>query len=166
MAQETVLTPCRVPWSISPSGSGLCLKHTETDIAPECSVTFGANRLTADGTLAGGEVEIVFDGCYFARVSPKSDVSDIDECGFRIENGKAETLEGDIVWPPREWVEKGVCPDSGFYFATESAWMESVPLLFRRDCRHFVLAGRDGYLELIAREYKWRELSGSWHGES
>ena len=166
MNQVTTLTPCRVPWSISPSGSGLCLKHMETDIAPECSVTFGANWLTAAGSLAGGEVEIVFNGCYFARVAPMSDVAGFDEYCFRIESGKAQDSEGEIAWPPREWVETGVCSDSGFYFATESEWMESLPLLFRRDCRHFVLAGRDGYVELVAREYKWRELSGSWHGES
>lgn len=165
MDQVTFLTPCRVPWSISPTGSGLSLTHTETDIAPKCCVRLGANWLTGAGSLAGREVEIVFDGCYYARVAPKSDASGIEEVGFTIVNRKAMNSDGTVEWPPSEWVQTGICPDSGFYYATESDWMASRPIAFRRDCRHFVLSGRDGYVELIARSYKWRELSGSWNSE-
>jgi len=165
MDKVTALTPCRVPWSISATGSGLSLAHTETDIAPECSVRLGANWLTGAGSLDSREVEIVFEGCYYARVAPKSDDFDIEEAGFTIVKSKGMNSQKTVEWPPSEWVQTGICPDSGFYYATESDWMASRPIVFRRDCRHFVLSGRDGYVELIARSFKWRELSGSWSCE-
>ena len=59
---KTILTPCRVPWTISPSMSGVTLTHSESDVEPECTVVCGAGRLNVDGlvdtrlrmTVAGG----------------------------------------------------------------------------------------------------------------
>jgi len=57
----------------------------------------------------------------------------------------------------RQWRVTGNCPNPGFYVAKQSAWLESMPDFFRRDFRHYVVEGRDGYVELIARNFKWRE---------
>jgi hypothetical protein len=51
----------------------------------------------------------------------------------------------------------GVCPNSGFYVATQSHWLESLPKMFQRDLHHYVVDGRDGCVELMAQSFKWRE---------
>ncbi len=38
-----------------------------------------------------------------------------------------------------------------------AAWLESLPDWFRKDFRHYVVDARDGYVELIALGYRWRE---------
>jgi len=42
---STILKPCSVPWSISPSGGGLTLTHTQDD-EPECSVVLMVGEQT------------------------------------------------------------------------------------------------------------------------
>ena len=64
----TILKPCRVPWSISPTVSCLTLRHEEADSAPECSVVFGAGRLRDDDLTDSRRVELVFEECYYSRL--------------------------------------------------------------------------------------------------
>jgi hypothetical protein len=153
---DTILTPCLVPWAISPSGSGVTLTHSESDVEPECTVVFVAGRLGQDDRTDIRHVEIVFNQCYHARVGPHSDSEGVEALGYVIDPPRP-SAEDYLNWRVRHWRETGSCPDSGFYVAKRSAWLESLPNFFRPDFRHYVVDGRDGYVELIAREFKWRE---------
>jgi hypothetical protein len=156
-----LLTPCKVPWAISPSGSEVTLSHTETDIAPECKVTFGAGRLTDDNRTDCRHVEILFEACYFTRTGPKSDNEGIESVGYEVTPRFEGKMDDYLNWRTTEWRRTGNCPTSGFYVALRSVWLESIPEPYVRDAKHYVIEGRDGYVELIARSFKWRELS-SW----
>jgi len=53
------------------------------------------------------------------------------------------------------WETKGICLNSGFYYAIESDWLDSLKL--RDGFRHYVVDDRDGYVELIAQSFTWKE---------
>lgn len=167
LISTTILKPCRVPWAISPTMSGVTLQHCETDAAPECSVVFGAGRLRDDDRTDSRRVELLFENCHHARVGPHSDTGGIEEIGYT-------TMEQPIFDPAnylsqrlRLWKESGFCPDPGFYIAIESAWLNELPELIRLGFRHYVVDGRDGYVELIALGFRWREwLWDKGHRES
>jgi hypothetical protein len=137
--------------------SGLTLRHCETDVEPECSVVFGGGRLRGDDIVDSRRIELIFEGCYYARVGPKSDTEGIDALGYEV----VEPFEFDAAnyfsQRSSSWRETGFCPGSGFYFAVRSAWLAELPDRLRLDSQHFFLDGREGYVELIARRYKWRE---------
>lgn len=163
----TILKPCRVPWSISPTVSCLTLRHEEADSAPECSVVFGAGRLRDDDLTDSRRVELVFEECYYSRLSPHSDTESIKAIGYEV----VEPFEFDtsdyLTRRSRVWRESGSCPNSGFYVARHSEWLAGLPDCFRETCRHYVVDGREGYIELIARRFKWREwLWDEGHRES
>ena len=156
---QTILTPCRVPWRISPSTSGVTLRHSESDVEPECSVVFGAGRQRDDDRTDSRRVEITFERCYYARVGPHSDSESVEALGYVIEMPDDRPRD---VWDAhqqylRRWRETGLCPGPGFYIAKQSEWLVTLPDHFQQDFRHYVVDGRDGYVELIARCYKWRE---------
>jgi hypothetical protein len=154
---DTILTPCLVPWAISPTESGVTLSHSESDVEPECTVVFGAGRLGEDGCTDSRRVEINFESCYFARVGPHSDTEGIDALGYKIDPPITCAAADYLDWRARRWREPGSCPTPHFYVAKQSSWLASLPDFFRRDFRHYVVDGRDGYVELIARRFKWRE---------
>jgi hypothetical protein len=137
--------------------SGVTLSHSESDVGPECTVVFGAGRLGADGRTDSRRVEIAFQLCYYARVGPHEDSEGVEMLGYVVEPpipcAAAEFLE----WRARRWRETGNCPDPGFYVAKQSVWLDSLPAFFRRNSRHYVVDGRDGYVEVIARQFRWRE---------
>lgn len=137
--------------------SGITLTHTETDVEPECTVVFGAGRLLEDDRTDSRRVEITFKLCYYARVGPHSDNERVEVLGYRIEPAIECAAELYLDWRVSRWRERGNCPDPGFYVAKQSAWIESLPDFFRQDFRHYIVDGRDGYVELIARQFKWRE---------
>ena len=154
---DTILTPCRVPWAISPSMSGVTLVHSESDVEPECKVVFGAGRLREDGRTDCRRVEITFKLCYFARVGPHSDSEGVEAIGYVVDPRIEVVTKDYLEWREQEWRKSGCCPNSGFYVATQSAWIRSLPDFFQADFRHYVIDGRDGYVELIARYFSWQE---------
>ena len=137
--------------------SGVTIVHSESPVKPECTVTLGANRLGTDGKTAMCRVEIRFELAYFARIGPHDDYVTVESIGYAIE----PTFEGDVgdylQWRLRHWKETGNSPDSGFYVARQSEWLATVPELFRQNARHYVVDGRDGYVEVIACRYHWRK---------
>ncbi|MES1200877.1 MAG: hypothetical protein ABUS57_05455 [Pseudomonadota bacterium] len=150
-----VITPCRVPWSVSPTMDGLTLTHSNDD-EPRCSIVFGGGRLTESGLTDDRRIEINFASAYFARVSAKDDNEDIDASGFtvvRMDEGPSDQY---LEWRRRRWRQTGFCPESGFYVATESPWLTSAGFAHLA-LRHFVLAGRDNYIEVLASGFAWRE---------
>ena len=153
---ETILKPCRVPWAISPSTGGITLTHVEPDARPRCTVVFGGGRLN-DDRIDDRRIEIEFELGYFARCGPHDDTSNIESIGYRIAPKFDGAIENYSDWRRPEWKATGYCPKSGFYVATQSAWLATVPEFYQRDFRHYVVDGRDGYVEVIARSFKWRE---------
>jgi len=153
----TILTPCHVPWAISPSTSGVTLMHGESDVEPECVVAFGAGRLRADGRTDSRRVVVAFERCYYARVGPHSDTESVETIGYAIDRPIECEPARYLDWRARRWRETGRCPDPGFYVAKQSAWLEGLPGHFRPDFKQYVVDGRDGYVELIARRFRWRE---------
>ena len=154
---DTVLKPCRVPWAISPSTSGVTLTHAETDVEPQCIVVVGGGRLAEDGRTDDRRIEIAFRRCYYARTGPLPDTAGVEVLGYRVIDGHQVAADDYIARRHGEWRAKGICPDSGFYIATQSEWLASLPSAYREGFNHYVVAGRDGYVELIARGFRWRE---------
>jgi hypothetical protein len=154
---ETILTPCRVPWAVSPSMSAVTLTHAESDVGPKCSVVFGGGRLTADDLTDLRRIEITFERCYFARTGPRDDRLGIEELGYRVEPDYTGYFDDDIGWRHRQWRATGNCPISGFYVAQQSSWLSTLPKYFQNDARHYLVDGENGYVELIARCFTWQE---------
>jgi hypothetical protein len=130
-------------------------------------VVFDAGRLGNDGRTDWRRVELTFSHCYFARTGPHSDSESIEAIGYKIAGGYDGPMnERYLDWRTEQWRKTEVCPYSGFYVARKSTWLSSLPDCFRKDSWHYVIDGRDGYVELIANGYKWREmLWASAHGD-
>jgi hypothetical protein len=133
------------------------LLHSETDVAPECSVVFGGGRLQSDGKTDSRRIEIAFELCYFTRTGPKPDTGGVESLGYDLIPKYDASINDYLTQRATQWRATGLCPDSGFYVATESPWLQSLDEWFRNRCRHYVIVGRDGYIELIAQRFKWRE---------
>lgn len=154
---NTVLIPCKVPWSISRSTSGLTLTHCESDVAPECSVVLGGGRLQPDGTTDDRRIEIIFEYAYYSRNGPLADDAGVKSLGYEIVDGYNSTILADyLTWYRREWGKTGVCPNPNFYVAQRSAWLQSLPASVVSDFRHYV-DGSDGYVEVLAQSFEWRD---------
>jgi len=153
----TILTPCRVPWAISPTASAVTLVHSEDDVEPKCKIVLGGGRLTKGLRTDSRRIDITFKKCYHARLGPHHDSQTIEAIGYQI----AESYTGDtnayIDWRHRTWIETGNCPDSGFYVARQSEWIPTLPGFFQRGFQHYVVDGRDGYVELVATQFTWQE---------
>lgn len=134
--------------------SGVTLLHSESDTKPDCTVVFGAGRLEPKHMC---RVEIVFELCYYARTGPHSDSEGVDALGYSVDSPITYNPATYLATRERLWRETGSCPDSGFYVAKQSTWLESLPDFFQRGSQHYVVDGRDGYVELIAHSFRWRE---------
>ena len=153
----TILTTCRVPWTISPTTSGVTLIHSESDVEPECTVVLGGGRLVDADGYDSRRIEIKFLECYYARVGHHRDTETVEAIGYEIADSYSGDMNNYIDWLNKIWSETGNCPDSGFYFAQQSDWLSSLPSYFQQNFRHYVIDGRDGYVELVAKEYTRRE---------
>lgn len=165
---HTLLRHCRVPWQISPSSGGLTLRYSETDVEPECTVTLGGGRIQETGSTDGRAIEITFDLCWFARAGHHFDTESISSLGYSIESLPGEPKGGPDWYAfykeeQQRWLTSGICRRSGFYIAERSAWLEGLPDIYRDNAKHYVLDGRDGYVEVIARGFYWKEWT--WQSE-
>lgn len=138
--------------------SGVTLIHSESDTEPECEVVFGAGRLTHEDKTDMRRVAIRFPLCYFVRTGFHNDDEGVESIGYRISYPEPRPDGADyLTWRHNRWRDDGFCPDSGFFVAESSAWLESLPEPFRKDSHHYVIDGRDGYVELIAPGFEWKE---------
>ncbi|UJB68236.1 hypothetical protein HRE53_16840 [Acaryochloris sp. 'Moss Beach'] len=96
---------------------------------------------------------ITFSQCYYARVGQNDDSVGIESIGYTIE----QTFRNDLEDYDIRWQRTGNCPDSGFYVAKQSEWLSALAPLFRENFQHYVVDGRDGYVELIAHHFAWKE---------
>lgn len=185
-----VFESCQLPWRIWPWG--LDLAHSDTDLTPECSVEFGG--MIAQPTLPYRAlwVRVEFTLAAFVMAKPHRDDERLsDVTGYDIVAHR-EPFSYEM-WDRKEseWLESGVCPDPSFYFSTDSDWLETVrdqwaarqrTSMTADDAVHFLLDGRDGYLEIAAAGFSWKAwpqgspllrnvagepvLSGTWTRES
>jgi len=154
---KTVLTACRVPWAVSPTTSGLVLTHSESDVEPTASIVLGAGRLRDDDLTDDRRVEITFGGCFFSRFGPKSDDHGIESVGYDVDEPFPYDPANYRELRARIWRETGFCPDPDFYEARRSEWLATLPQWFQHGYHHYVVAGRDSFVEVIASRYRWRE---------
>lgn len=152
-----ILKSCRVPWAVSPSMSGLTLVHSETGVSPECSIRFGGGRMRDDGLVDSRRIEICFESAWFARCGPKPDDDDIGAIGYEIRDRGGTSQNDYAEWRKLQWRSTGLCPNPGFYLAVHSDWLESASRAGWRKLNHYVLEGRDGYVEVLAERFRWRE---------
>jgi hypothetical protein len=156
---------CTLPWSIWPWG--LSLTHGDTDTLPECSVEFGVQVVQPSPPYEQLWVRVEFDLAAFASAKPHRDDEDLlDVTGYDIVPRSNESAT--YQEQRDEWLRTGVCPDPGFYFSTDTKWIKAEQRSWatrqRRDLRpqevvHFLLDGRDGYIEILAAGFTWR----AWH---
>jgi hypothetical protein len=159
---------CSLPWRIWTWG--LSLVHSDTDVSPECSVEFGTNvarRIKSAHESYWAKVE--FQGAAFASAKPHRDDEtletvtgyDIVPRSTRSDLPMLDALEAEEA----EWIRTGVCPDPWFYYSTDSAWLRSERGAWAHrqrgpygpeDAVHFLLDGRDGYIEILATGFSWR----------
>jgi hypothetical protein len=152
-----VMKPCKVPWSVSPTMSGLTLTYMEPDVAPECSIVFGAGRMGPHERTDSRRIELQFVMASHVRASPKRDDEDIEASGFHIVGRYDGPSQGYLKWITRNWRDTGICPDPGFYVATESDWLRSATMKYGHAPKHFILKGRECYMEILAESFSWRE---------
>jgi len=120
-------------------------------------VIFGGGRLRDNGRTDDRRIELKFSCCYYARTGHHCDSETIEAIGYKF-GGESEGPDNrDFDWHRQQWRKTGTYAFSGFYVARESAWLNSLAERYRSDSRHYVVDGREGYVELIAKGFKWRE---------
>ena len=107
------------------------------------------------GQLDSRRIEIDFKMCHHARTRPLGG-GGVDTI-YPVEPSYGGDMNGYLDWLRREWKATGLCPSPGFYVATESEWLSSLPDAHYERSHHYVVVGRDGYVELIAERFRWRE---------
>lgn len=159
-----VFDACSLPWSIWPWG--LSLAHSDTDVGPECSVEFGGMFVKPTRPFKELWVRVDFTLAAFVMAKPHRDDEELsDVTGYDIVPRRAPFTLESYERTNSEWLESGVCPDPKFYFSTSSEWLEAVRQRWAARQRtshptdkavHFLLDGRDGYVEVIAAGFSWR----------
>ena len=117
----------------------------------------GGGRLMDNGSTDDRRIEITFKLCYYLRTAPHLDSEGVEALGYEVASGFEGASRDYLDWLRNEWHKNGICSYSGFYVARESAWRKTLPEFFQKDYWHYVVNGRDGCVELIARSFKWRE---------
>lgn len=159
---------CLLPWRVWPWG--LTLTHSDTDTVPDCVVQFGALVARSDPPFESIWVRVDFELGGFARTTPHRDDEDLRAAsGYDITPlSQYDGLTGGDEQETAEWLRTGLCPDPGLYFASDSSWLASVRQSWaaaQRTSRtaneavHFVIDGRDGYVEVIAAGFSWTAWS-------
>lgn len=155
MDPPVVLVPCRVPWMISSSMSGLTLVHSEGDVEPQCSVVVGGGRLGESGRTDSRRIELTFHECESSKLLLLGDGEELDSKGYTLRSAARDMGRSlYIKWFPAEWQSSGMCPASGLWVAVDSPELES---LRARGRNLYVVAGRSGYVELVASSFSWQE---------
>lgn len=139
---KPILSPINVPWAISPSISGVRLAAREDGDA-----VIDANVYSASAQLPAERVRITLVGGQWIRTEPV-----IDD-GSEMHLGRFDrSLIAEVPWS-----HSGTCGDPRVYRVTGSWWLREVGAE-RFGCCHFVIAGRELWLEVLARRLHWEWL--------
>jgi hypothetical protein len=159
---------CTLPWAIWPWG--IRLTHSDTDMRPECSVEFGAMLPRPTPPYEELWVKVEFELAAFASARPHRDDEDLDDVsGYDIVPRRRDESSGQRPYrDTADWLRTGCCPDPSFYFSIDSRWLETERRSWAarqrtsrapEDAVHFLLDGRDGYVEIVASGFTWQ----AWH---
>ena len=158
---------CSLPWAIWPWG--LTLAHSDNDTVPDCSVEFGVQVVRPSPPYEQLWVRVEFELAAFASAKPHRDDEDLlDVTGYDIVLRRGHGGFATYQDQQEEWLRTGLCPDPGFYFSADTKWLDAERRSWaarqRADLRpeeavHFLLDGRDGYIEILASGFTWR----AWH---
>jgi hypothetical protein len=166
--------PCTLPWSIW--SWGLTLKHSDTDVLPECSVEFGAMRVVQTSEqFEQIWIRVDFADAAYASAKPHRDDEEVfTVTGYKLIQPDVRTgsegigLLDEFEQEQEEWKRTGICRRPDFYFSRDSRWLEAERDSWAwrhrggsrpEDAVHFLLDGRDGYLEILASGFHW----SAWH---
>lgn len=168
-------------WRIWPWG--IKITHGDTDVLPECSMEFGVHVVRPKPPYKGLWARLNFEHAAFARSSPHQDWEELgDVTGYHIvpieefkgrvnRDGIEEVDErnkrffNEYQAQENQWLSTGICPDPGVYFSTDSDWLDEVRGLWAErqrarldpdDAVHYILDGRDGYVEVVATRLSWK----------
>jgi hypothetical protein len=155
---------CTLPWRIWPWG--VTLTHSDTDMLPECSMEFGAMVVRPKPPYEQLWVKVDFEMAAFASAKPHRDDETLEEVtGYDIVPSRgASSVEAHLA-KEAEWLRSGLCPDPGVYFSGDSGWLATSRRSWAErqrtgrsphDAVHFLLDGRDGYVEILAAGFSWR----------
>ena len=153
-------SPCALPWSIWPWG--LDLRHSDTDTSLECVVEFGAMVVRPAPPYEELWVAVEFHDAAYACAKPHKDDERIEDVTGYVIRGRESDDEAAYE---AEWLASGVCPDPYVYFTTDSPWLDRERGSWAarqrtnhgpEDAVHFLLNGRDGYIEILASNFSWR----------
>jgi hypothetical protein len=156
---------CTLPWTIWPWG--IKLTHSDSDMLPECSLEFGVMIVRPTRPYHALWVKVEFELAAFASAKPHRDDEQLaDVSGYDIVPRRRDDNSGGRQYrDDAEWLRTGVCPDPSFYFSTDSKWLEAERQSWSErqrtgrppeDAVHFLLDGRDGYVEILASGFTWR----------
>jgi hypothetical protein len=162
MNKKNELKPVDVPWMVSPSVSCLMIVVNENKGA---IVSFNASILPPGSNsceeLLNKRVEVHFISGQWVRISPAySDIYTIPPNHFDRENIDS-LITTDVEDPDyfirfRElWTKSGKCPNPNFYKVRNSEWLIGSGA-DRFGCEHYVLDGRDMWLEILCRLISWK----------
>jgi hypothetical protein len=111
-------------------------------------------------------VRVDFELAAFASTKPHRDDEDLLEVtGYDIVPKRRAGGYDGVQRDQAEWLRTGICPDPSFYFSADSRWLQTERLswaarqrtsLRPEDAVHFLLNGRDGYIEILASGFSWR----------
>jgi len=133
---------------------------------PECSAEFGVMLPRPEPPYEEFWVRVDFELAAFASTKPhRDDENLLNVSGYDIVPRRRAGGYAAFQLDETEWLRTGICPDPSFYFSTDSRWLEAErPSWAARqrtsrppeDAVHFLLDGRDGYIEILASGFSWR----------
>lgn len=153
-----------VPWQLSPSGPGLRLHQAEDP--GECYVTgYGGFGPLADmfpeepRGLAHHCIRVDFIHGRWSRFCPayaeRETIREADYDWSQVPfHGPVLDIEAYQREFPKAWRENKRCPRSGAYEVLGSRWLTETGAA-KWGYRHFLLVGREVYVEVLAKDWKW-----------
>lgn len=108
------------------------------------------------------QVRVVFRDGYWLRLSPGFSESQVlDEQAYDWSDVPGRLLPNESTREALErvrsqWLQTGICPNPRMYEVGHSRWLAELKLDRRAEWRHYLIAGSEAYIEVIARDWQWR----------
>ena len=149
-----ILKPVDVPWMVSPSVSNIKLVTVEEE---HSEVLLDAARLTEDvyDELENIRVNLRFVGGLWVHASPafgdtETIPPELYDMTFAYGDCSLSTEERRQLWS-----SSGRCPSPRIFIVDQSKWLKESGA-YRFNLTHFVIKGRDLWVEILAESFEWR----------
>jgi hypothetical protein len=160
-SQKDQVHPLALPWMTSTSVSDLHVSVVENgDATVRCDVAAISDQ-DPFGELAIRRANVSFRGGQWLRIEPAaSDAATVppdrfDWNGLPFRGVKDQNFDGFLREFRTSWIETGNCPDPKVYEIMSSTWLSSSGAI-RFGCKHYLIVGRDLWLEILSLDFKWR----------